>query len=122
MTTLPPLGDSLQPDNRLRRLWIFAGVLVGVCVAAFFINRQFITDDDHTTVTAGDCFENTGTTKNPEIRKRDCGDPKADYKVLKKLEDTYFTPFACSDVEGSTGALSQTGTKPFVVCFTGNRH
>ncbi|GGR11137.1 hypothetical protein WEB32_04985 [Streptomyces netropsis] len=122
MTTLPPLGDSLQPDHRLRRIWMFVGVAVVVCVAAFLINGQFTTEDDHTKVAAGDCFENTGSDKEPRIKKRDCGDPQAEYKALKKL-DGAVTGLACSDVEGATGALTQISydKKSFVVCYTSNR-
>ncbi|MEW2578871.1 LppU/SCO3897 family protein [Streptomyces syringium] len=98
-------------------------MLVAVCVAAFFINRQFMTEDDHAKVAAGDCFENSGTAEKPRIKKRDCGDPKADYKVLKKI-DGGVTSLACSDVEGSTGALTQVNfgkaSETFAVCFQSN--
>ncbi|MGX8903942.1 LppU/SCO3897 family protein [Streptomyces netropsis] len=118
------MDDSLQPDNSLRRIWMFVGVLVVVCVSAFLINRQFMTEDDHTKVAAGDCFENSGTAEKPRIKKRDCGDPKAEYKALKKI-DGAVTSLACSDVEGTTGALTQISfdkaSESFAVCYKSNR-
>ncbi|MGW7005716.1 LppU/SCO3897 family protein [Streptomyces sp. NPDC054933] len=76
--------------------------------------------NDAETVQAGDCFQNTGTEKSPIVKKLDCVDPYARYKVLKGLDDQG-VDMACDSVPGTTGALTQLGTKSFAVCFKDNK-
>ncbi|WP_457785925.1 LppU/SCO3897 family protein [Streptomyces rimosus] len=44
------------------------------------------TSDEAGTLQAGECFQNTGTTKDPEVNKLVCTDSRADYKVLKTIK------------------------------------
>ncbi|MBT2383501.1 hypothetical protein [Streptomyces sp. ISL-11] len=117
MDTLPPLGDPVQPAKQLRRWWVIMGLLIVCCGAAFVINQQFLPEkDDHTDLVAGECFQNTGSADKPRVKKRDCGDAQAEYKVLKRVDDG-LTSLACMGVEGATGAVTQTGGGSLVLCY-----
>lgn len=121
MTTLPPLGAP-QPDRRkVIRNRIILGLFVAAVAASIAVNGFSSGSDDADSVQAGDCFENTGTEKDPHIKKHDCGDAHADYKVLKRFKDAV-TDMSCWDVKGATGSLTQVGSTSYVVCFKKNTH
>ncbi|MEC4016535.1 hypothetical protein [Streptomyces sp. H27-D2] len=68
---LPPL----QPTHPMRSKPAILGmVLIAVCVLAYFINDAV--RGDSASLKAGDCFQNSGSEKEPDIEKRDCGDPR----------------------------------------------
>ncbi|MEU9480612.1 hypothetical protein [Streptomyces sp. NPDC048191] len=121
MTTLPPL-DVSQPDRRkVIRNRIILGLFVAAIAASFAVNGLSSGHGDADSVQAGDCFENTGTEKDPHIKKHDCDDARADYKVLKRFKDAV-TDMTCWDVKGATGSLTQVGSTSYVVCFKENKH
>ncbi|MGW5017337.1 LppU/SCO3897 family protein [Streptomyces cacaoi] len=122
MSTLPPLPGPESGAHRLlkarRRLLVYVASLAVVVVAG--IGIKALMKDDTEALKAGDCFRNNGTEDEPETERLDCSDKNAEYKVIKVVEDGV-TSLACSDVPGSTGALSQFGTrageKTFAICF-----
>ncbi|MFF9087431.1 hypothetical protein ACF1BE_13605 [Streptomyces sp. NPDC014991] len=125
MSQMPPLGGlnaSHTPAQiRRNRLVFLCLILVLAGMVAFWAAGPYETKDQSATLKAGDCFQNTGTDKEAKAKKLDCTDPRADYKVLKMDENAVVDTLACSDVPGTTGSLTQSGSgKWFVVCFKGN--
>ncbi|EST36734.1 LppU/SCO3897 family protein [Streptomyces roseochromogenus] len=121
MATLPPL-DVSQPDRRkVIRNRIILGLFVVSIGASIAVNGFSRGPGDADSVQAGDCFENTGTEKDPHIKKHDCGDAHAAYKVLKRFKNAV-TDISCWDVKGATGSLTQVGSTSYVVCFKENTH
>lgn len=124
MSSLPPLVDPAESQRRLKRTMLTFGTLIGIAVIAFVVNVTVFgveEADDHDDVVAGDCFRNTGSSKNPHIEKLDCGDARADHQALKKVKGS-ISDVSCWDVKGSTGSLTQIGAESFVVCFKRNPH
>ncbi|MGW2650664.1 LppU/SCO3897 family protein [Streptomyces sp. NPDC001393] len=121
MATLPPLDVSPPDRRKVIRNRIILGLLVASIAASIAVNGFSSGSDDADSVQAGDCFENTGTAKDPHIKMHDCGDAHADYKVLKRIKDAV-TSISCWDVKGATGSLTQVGSTSYVVCFKENTH
>ncbi|WP_208882805.1 LppU/SCO3897 family protein [Streptomyces armeniacus] len=100
----------------------FTAVVAGLVAFAFFGPSEG--EDESADLKRGDCFENTGTEDAPTAEKRACTDDGADYRVLKVNKETGFSSFACDDVPGATGTLSQQSLEKdgdsFVVCFKDN--
>lgn len=113
---------NMSADERLRRgRFVLLGLVVVVAgLVAFSVFGPHDQKDDAPALKAGDCFQNTGTDKEPEARKVACGDSAARYQVLKSVKGGV-TSLACSDVAGATGALTQVGAESFVVCFKENQ-
>ncbi|MFF9765165.1 hypothetical protein ACF1GT_00775 [Streptomyces sp. NPDC014636] len=123
MSQVPPLrGSSYTPEQIRRNRLIFLGlVLVLAGLVAFCTLGPYDTKDQSATLKAGDCFQNIGTEKQAKTKKLDCTDPHADYKVLKMDENAVVDTLSCSDVPGTTGSLTQSGSGDwFVVCFKDN--
>lgn len=125
MSQTPPRSglDASYTSAQIRRnRLIFLGVvLVLAGMVAFWALGPYDTKDQSATLRAGDCFQNIGTDKQAETKKLDCTDPHADYKVLKMVKDAVVDTFACSDVPGTTGSLTQSDPGNwFVVCFKDN--
>lgn len=125
MSQVPPLGglnaSYTSAQIRRNRLVFLGLVLVLAGIVAFWAFGPYGTKDQSATLKAGDCFQNIGTDKQAKTKKLDCTDPHADYKVLKMDKNAVVDTFACSDVPGTTGSLTQVGAeKWFVVCFKEN--
>ncbi|MFI1069572.1 hypothetical protein [Streptomyces puniciscabiei] len=125
MSQTPPRSglDASYTSAQIRRnRLIFLGVvLVLAGMVAFWALGPYDTKDQSATLRAGDCFQNIGTDKEAKAKKLDCTDPHADYKVLKMVKDAVVDTFACSDVPGTTGSLTQSDPGNwFVVCFKDN--
>ncbi|MFE4254726.1 hypothetical protein ACFRU3_35595 [Streptomyces sp. NPDC056910] len=125
MSQVPPLGglNASYTSAQIRRnRLIFLGlVLVLASMVAFWAFGPYDTKDQSATLNRGDCFQNIGTDKEAKTKKLDCTDPHADYKVLKMDKDSVVDTFSCSDVPGTTGSLTQSGSGEwFVVCFKEN--
>lgn len=125
MSQTPPRSglDASYTSAQIRRnRLIFLGVvLVLAGMVAFWALGPYDTKDQSATLRAGDCFQNIGTDKEAKTKKLDCTDPHADYKVLKMVKDAVVDTFACSDVPGTTGSLTQSDPGNwFVVCFKDN--
>lgn len=80
-------------------------------MVAFWAFGPYDTKDQSATLKRGDCFQNIGTDKEAKTKKLDCTDPHADYKVLKMDKDSVVDTFSCSDVQGTTGSLTQSGSE-----------
>ncbi|MER6735670.1 LppU/SCO3897 family protein [Streptomyces puniciscabiei] len=125
MSQTPPRSglDASYTSAQIRRnRLIFLGVLLVLAgMVAFWALGPYDTKDQSATLRAGDCFQNIGTDKEAKAKKLDCTDPHADYKVLKMVKDAVVDTFACSDVPGTTGSLTQSDPGNwFVVCFKDN--
>ncbi|MCX4754036.1 LppU/SCO3897 family protein [Kitasatospora purpeofusca] len=80
---------------------------------------------DIDTAKAGDCLRNeNGTTAthdaSPRITMLPCGDPKAQYKVLKKVYGTSDNDKACENVTGAESTYTRDSTTEalsFVLCL-----
>ncbi|MEW2085977.1 hypothetical protein [Streptomyces sp. NPDC005283] len=120
MSAIPPLQDpiaSVTDAGRKRNRLILLGLVVVLAgLVAFSVFGPHDSTDDVGTLKAGDCFQNTGTTETPEVKKLGCTAAHADYTVLKTFKDAV-TGLVCSDVTGATGSLTQVGAESFVVCF-----
>ncbi|KOT89997.1 hypothetical protein ADK86_27360 [Streptomyces sp. NRRL F-5755] len=122
LPSLPAPDASVTPANRTRGRLVLLGlilIVVGVVAAAVFLPED--ASDEAATLQAGECFQNTGTTKDPEVNKLGCTDSHADYKVLKTIKGGVSGTLECADVRGATGSLTQVGTESFVVCFADNK-
>ncbi|KAA6224040.1 hypothetical protein CP973_20925 [Streptomyces albofaciens JCM 4342] len=112
----------MKPANRTRGCLVLLGlilVIVGVVAAAVLLPDD--ASDEAGTLQVGECFQNTGTTKDPKVDKLGCTDSRASYKVLKTVKGGVSGTLECADVKGATGSLTQIGTESFVVCFADNK-
>ncbi|MFD9224726.1 hypothetical protein ACFYXH_20910 [Streptomyces sp. NPDC002730] len=121
MSATPPLHEPIalvtDAPRKRNRLVLLGLVVVLAGLVAFSVFGPHDSKDDAGTLKAGDCFQNTGTTETPEVKKLGCTDAHADYTVLKTVKDAVSGTLACSDVTGATGSLTQVGAESFVVCF-----
>ncbi len=112
-------GEARQPHTRLPGAAGLILVIVGVVAAAVLLPDD--ASDEAGTLQVGECFQNTGTTKDPKVDKLGCTDSRASYKVLKTVKGGVSGTLECADVKGATGSLTQIGTESFVVCFADNK-
>ncbi|AKJ12077.1 hypothetical protein ABB07_19160 [Streptomyces incarnatus] len=116
-----PYAPAPQRPKRNVKLYVrIAIVVVGLIAAAGgYLNSH---NDDTQKLAVGDCLTNKGTAKDPNIEQLDCGDAKADYKVLKKDGDTSIATLACQSVQGTTAAIEwREGSDSFVLCLGDNK-
>ncbi|MER5883880.1 hypothetical protein ABT160_08625 [Streptomyces sp. NPDC001941] len=94
----------------------FAVVAVIVLAVVWFMSR-----DDADQAEAGDCLKNNGSTSAPDLQVVECGDTKAEYKVVEVIKDT-LDKERCqgkSDIgyyEQTSGSRRHAG-KQFVLCL-----
>ncbi|MFI1969930.1 LppU/SCO3897 family protein [Streptomyces cinnamoneus] len=82
----------------------------------------FSKSDDTTKLAVGDCLQNSGTNDKPNVKKRDCTDSKATFKVLKKVDGSTLYTLACQDVEERTAALTwKERSDSFTLCLGDNK-
>ncbi|WP_194294057.1 hypothetical protein [Streptomyces sp. RB17] len=109
-----------RPKRSVRQYLRIAGVVVGLIVIAggWYFNRP----DDTKKLAVGDCLTNKGSDSDPKIEQLDCGDAKADYKVLKKDGSTSIAQLACQSVKGTTAAIEwKEDSDSFVLCLGDNK-
>ncbi|MFJ9847069.1 hypothetical protein ACIRYZ_42915 [Kitasatospora sp. NPDC101155] len=124
MTTPPaqskPTGPGQQP-----KLWegcgclltlILSGLLVVGLVVAAFAFGWF--SGAPASAKVGDCVQNKGTDRDPDVRVLACSDPNAQYKVLKS--EPYGKPIACFGVPGVVANYYETGTEHVLLCLGEN--
>ena len=116
-----PNTSHTPAQIRRNRLILLGLVVVLAGLVAFTVFGPHDAKDQSATLKAGDCFRNIGTDKAAKAKKLDCGDPGADYKVLKMDKNGVVDTFSCDGVPGTTGSLTEVDAKDtFVVCFKDN--
>ncbi|MDI5970543.1 hypothetical protein POF50_014525 [Streptomyces sp. SL13] len=102
------------------KLFLRLGILVVVIIVGIVV--AVLNTDDSQTVKAGDCVQNTGSDSDPTLKQVDCGDAKAQYKVLKKVSGTSDGQTACENVTGATNDFYETENgSSFVLCLAANK-
>jgi hypothetical protein len=102
-----------QPQQR-SKLKIVKRVVVPVIVLAVAIGAYIASRDDADSAKAGDCMHNSGTNFKPDLEVVDCGSAKAQYTVLKKIDDTSDTQ-KCT--VGDAAYYESGGGNNFVLCL-----
>lgn len=115
----PPAPPPPSGPSTWTKIKTIGGAVVLV-VGGGLMLWGYLDRDDSKEVEVSDCLRNTGSESSPEIEKLDCSDPKAEYKVLDKLDGTSLD-FGCRDATGWNGvSYSQRksrGGGSFVLCL-----
>ncbi|MFC1409230.1 hypothetical protein ACEZCY_10950 [Streptacidiphilus sp. N1-12] len=119
----PPQMPQPQPQPQAakrksgfaRRFGIRIGVLV-ILAGGWFAYDQISGGAD--TAKVGDCVQNKGTDSNPDVHVIDCGNAKAQYKVLKTSSSGKDSD--CDSVPGTEVAYTETGRDSLVLCLGKN--
>ncbi|PHQ50663.1 hypothetical protein BLA24_17875 [Streptomyces cinnamoneus] len=91
---------------------------VGVIVGGWLFGKS----DDAKELAVGDCMRNAGTDSKPDVKKLDCSDAQATYKVLKKVDGSTLASLACSGVDGTTAAFTlKERSNSFTLCLGDNK-
>ncbi|MEU6566271.1 LppU/SCO3897 family protein [Streptomyces parvulus] len=82
---VPPQPARRKPSFKTIKNIVIAVIVVGVAVGGYIASR-----DDATTAAVGDCMHRgSSNDSNPDLEVVDCGDAKAQYQVLAKIEGSY---------------------------------
>ncbi|MER7051100.1 MULTISPECIES: hypothetical protein [unclassified Streptomyces] len=97
---------------------VIAVIVVGVAVGGYLASR-----DDATTAAVGDCMHRgSSSDSDPDLEVVDCGDAKAQYEVLAKIEGSYSALTAdskCSEkAKGFQYSYTESGSgSDFLLCL-----
>ncbi|AQS68685.1 hypothetical protein [Streptomyces pactum] len=81
---VPPQPPRRNKFKLIKNI-VIAVVVVGVAVGGYIASR-----DDATTAAVGDCMHRgSSSDSDPDLEVVDCGDAKAQYVVLAKVEGSY---------------------------------
>ncbi|MEV5335198.1 LppU/SCO3897 family protein [Streptomyces werraensis] len=121
----PPPGAPVPPQQQGRKISfktiknvVIVLIVAGVAIGGFLASR-----DDANTAAVGDCMHRGSTDDNdPDLEVVDCGDAKAQYKVLAKVEGNFSGLTAQSKCEAESKDFEYVytetnGSKSFLLCL-----
>ncbi|MFI5528890.1 hypothetical protein ACIA8O_10095 [Kitasatospora sp. NPDC051853] len=114
-------GQPMNPGKPVFRRPAALGILLPVIAVAVF---GYTLAGDPSYASVGDCVHNRHTVvqsdqgdSNPDVVVLDCTDPKAEAKIVGKLDDTT-DDTACDQFPGSDGYYTeQQGKRKFTLCL-----
>ncbi|MFJ5218582.1 hypothetical protein ACIP98_28150 [Streptomyces sp. NPDC088354] len=117
----PVPGAPRRPADPGRPLFL-RPVALGLLLPFAIVGALwFFLHDDAEYAAVGDCVHAGGDPLFPDVSVVDCASPKAQYKVVDRLEGTTDTSL-CGAHPGSVAAFSQEhGSTRFVLCLGPNR-
>lgn len=110
---VPPPAPARRGGKKLVR--ILGVVVVGILVLAVkFGIGWFASETDAETTSVGACMHNDGTDSSADLNEVDCSSSDAQYKVVKKFDDTS-DDSKCEAVSEATISYIQSGAGHDVV-------
>ncbi|MEU5520989.1 hypothetical protein ABZ759_09935 [Streptomyces sp. NPDC047860] len=120
----PPPGAPLPPQQgRKLSFKTIKNIVIVLIVAGVAIGGYITSRDDANTAAVGDCMHRGSTNdSDPDLEVVDCGDTKAEYKVMAKIEGNFSGPTAQSkcdaEAKGFQYVYTETnGSKSFLLCL-----
>ncbi|MET9150807.1 LppU/SCO3897 family protein [Streptomyces griseoflavus] len=121
----PPPGAPVPPPQQGRKLSFktIKNIVIVLIIAGVAIGTYITSQDDADTAAVGDCMHRGSTDdNNPDLEVVDCGDAKAQYKVLAKVEGNFsgLTAQTKCEAESKDFQYSYTetnGSKSFLLCL-----
>ncbi|WP_240136967.1 LppU/SCO3897 family protein [Streptomyces sp. MUM 178J] len=116
----PPPPPPPSGGRRISIKTIFRIVVAVVAVIGFGV-FWLLSQNDAENAEAGDCMHNNGTTISPDLEIVECGDTKAEFKVVSVHADT--TDSSVCDGKADIGYYEQTSGgrrssgQKFVLCL-----
>ncbi|MEU7395017.1 LppU/SCO3897 family protein [Streptomyces albogriseolus] len=121
----PPPGAPVPSQQQGRKISfktiknvVIVLIVAGVAIGGFLASR-----DDANTAAVGDCMHRGSTDDNdPDLEVVDCGDAKAQYEVLAKVEGNFSGLTAQSKCEAESKDFEYVytetnGSKSFLLCL-----
>jgi len=114
---VPPAPPARRGGKKAVR--IIGAIAVGILVLAVkFGIGWFASETDAETTSVGSCMHNDGSDTNADLNEVDCSSSDAQYKVVKKFDDTS-DDSKCKDVTDATISYIQSGGgHDVVLCLT----
>ncbi|MFE2279613.1 hypothetical protein ACFXAE_20720 [Streptomyces sp. NPDC059454] len=120
----PPPGAPVPPQQgRKISFKVIKNIAIVLIVAGVAIGGWITSQDDANTAAVGDCMHRGSTDdNNPDLEVVDCGDAKAQYTVLAKMEGD----FSGLTAQNKCGAAAKdfeyvytetNGSKSFLLCL-----
>jgi hypothetical protein len=121
----PPPGAPVPPQPQGRKISFktIKNIVIVLIVAGVAIGGWIASRDDAAAAAVGDCMHRGSTDDNdPDLEVVDCGDAKAQYKVLAKVEGNYSGLTAQSKCEAEAKDFEYVytetnGSKSFLLCL-----
>ncbi|MFF8523295.1 hypothetical protein ACF05X_14375 [Streptomyces werraensis] len=121
----PPPGAPRPPQQQGRKISFktIKNVVIVLIVAGVAIGGWIASRDDAAAAAVGDCMHRGSTDdNNPDLEVVDCGDAKAQYKVLAKVEGNFSGLTAQSKCEAESKDFEYVytetnGSKSFLLCL-----
>ncbi|MEV5255551.1 hypothetical protein AB0K98_27735 [Streptomyces werraensis] len=121
----PPPGAPMPPQQQGRKISFktIKNVVIVLIVAGVAIGGWIASRDDAAAAAVGDCMHRGSTDdNNPDLEVVDCGDAKAQYKVLAKVEGNFSGLTAQSKCEAESKDFEYVytetnGSKSFLLCL-----
>lgn len=120
----PPPGTPVPPQQgRKLSFKTIKNIVIVLIVAGVAIGAYVTSRDDADTAAVGDCMHRGSTDdNNPDLEVVDCGDAKAQFKVLAKVEGSFtgLTAQTKCEAEAKDFQYSYTetaGSKSFLLCL-----
>lgn len=121
----PPPGAPVPPPQQGRKLSFktIKNIVIVLIVAGVAIGTYVTSQDDADTAAVGDCMHRGSTDdNNPDLEVVDCGDTKAQFEVLAKVEGSFSGLSAQTKCEAEAKdfqyAYTETaGSKSFLLCL-----
>ncbi|MEU0199093.1 MULTISPECIES: hypothetical protein [unclassified Streptomyces] len=101
-----------QPSGRKLSFKTIKNIVIVIAVASVAIGGYIASRDDANTAAVGDCMHRGSTNDdNPDLEVVDCGDAKAQYEVLAKVEGEFLT-------DAMASSKCETEAKDFQYVYT----
>ncbi|GGX12209.1 hypothetical protein GCM10010297_37010 [Streptomyces malachitofuscus] len=120
----PPPGAPVPPQQgRKLSFKMIKNIVIVLIVAGVAIGGYIASQDDANTAAVGDCMHRGSTNDNdPDLEVVDCGDTKAQYKVMAKIEGNFSGLTAQSKCEAEAKGFQYVytetnGSKSFLLCL-----
>ncbi|MDT3724930.1 hypothetical protein ROS62_08510 [Streptomyces sp. DSM 41972] len=121
----PPPGAPVPPQPQGRKISFktIKNIVIVLIVAGVAIGGWIASRDDAAVAAVGDCMHRGSTDDNdPDLEVVDCGDAKAQYQVLAKVEGKFLGTFAQSKCEEEAKDFQYVytetnGSKSFLLCL-----
>ncbi len=121
----PSPGAPVPPPQQGRKLSFktIKNIAIVLIIAGVAIGAYITSQDDANTAAVGDCMHRGSTDdNNPDLEVVDCGDAKAQYEVLAKVEGNFSGLMAQTKCEAEAKDFQYSytetnGSKSFLLCL-----
>ncbi|WP_053746011.1 LppU/SCO3897 family protein [Streptomyces sp. NRRL WC-3618] len=109
---VPPPAQGRPFSKKLLRIGVFIVVAIAVGVGKWYFNQS-----DAETTSVGACMHNDGTDRDADLNEVDCTSSDAQYKVVKKFDNTSDADKCKAVTEATISYYQQGASHDVVLCL-----